>query len=210
MSFLDKHFCLVLNALYMPMGSLTIKKALISLNSSDNGIDKAALYLNVEYDNNEDGSVNFMSPNLIQPVEWDEFCQLPLREFDLPVHSCKMTVRAPIIILSKSKKIVTKKLRPSIQTLYDLYGGKCVWTNEVISKNQASKEHLKPRSHGGDDSFSNVVLASKKLNHERGNLSLKDWKYKMQYQPKEPLPKPWASTVKNAPRLEWEYFLFNK
>lgn len=156
------------------MGSLTIKKALISLNSSDNGIDKAALYLNVEYDNNEDGSVNFLSPNLIQPIEWDEFIQLPLRDFDIPIHSTKMTMRAPLILISKSKKIVTKKLRANIQTLYELYGGRCVWTGKVLSKNAATREHLIPKSHKGDDSFKNVVLADRKINSERGNTPLKD------------------------------------
>lgn len=194
----------------MPMGTLSLKKACITLCSTDNGFDMAAQYLQVEYDYDKDGNVDFMSPNLVQPVSWEEFIQLPLREFDIPIHTSKMVIRAPVLIISRSKKIIFKKLRPSIQNLYDLYGGRCVWTNEVISKNQASKEHLKPRSHGGDDSFSNVVLASKKLNHERGNLPLDQWKYKMQYNPKEPLPQPFASTLKNIPRKEWEYFLFNR
>ena len=207
---LNRSLCLVLNALYMPMGTLSLKKACVTLNSSIDGFDMAAQYLQVEYDNKEDGSIDFMSPNLIQPINWDEFCQLPLRDFDIPISTPKMKIRAPILIISKSKKIIMKKLRPSIQTLYDIYGGRCIWTNQVISKNQASKEHLKCRSHGGDDSFSNVALASKKLNHERGNIPLKDWKYKMQYPLKEPLPMPYSTTIKNIPREEWRYFLFNK
>lgn len=194
----------------MPMGCLSLKKALITLFSSENGLDMAAQYLQIEYDNDENGNPDFMSPNLMQPINLEDFLKLPIRDFDIPVSTSKMVVRAPVIILSRSKKIVMKKLRPSIQTLYDIYGGRCIWTNEVISKNQASKEHLKPRSHGGDDSFSNVVLATKKLNHERGNTPIEKWKYKMKYQPKEPLPMPWASTLKSVPREEWKYFLFNR
>jgi hypothetical protein len=193
----------------MPMGCLSLKKALVTLFSTDNGIDMAAQYLQVEYDNDEDGNPDFMSPNLIQPIDLEDFLKLPLRDFDIPISSSKMTVRAPVIILSKSKKIIMKKLRPSLQNLYDLYGGRCVWTNRVLSKNSATKEHLKPRSHGGDDSFQNVVLADKTLNNERGN-SVEKWKYKMQYQPKEPIARPWASTIKSVPREEWKYFLFNK
>jgi len=207
---LNKSLCLVLNALYMPMGCLTLKKALITLCSSENGYDMAAQYLQVEYDNDKEGNIDFMSPNLIQPIDWDEFVRLPIRDFDIPIHSSKVTVRAPIIILSKSKKIVMKRLRPSLQNLYDLYGGKCVWTGQKLSKNRASKEHLTPASHGGKDTFENLALADRDINRERGNIPLKDWKYKMQYKTKEPLPMIYASTLKHVPREEWKYFLFNK
>lgn len=192
------------------MGCLSLKKALIALFSSENGLDMAAQYLRVEYDNDENGNPNFMSPNLIQPIDLNEFLNLPCRDFDIPVSTTQKNVRAPVLILSRSKKIVMKKLRPSIENLYHLYGGKCVWTGKVLSKNAASKEHLVPQSIKKDDSFKNVVLADKRLNSERGNTLLKDWKYKMQYQPKEPLPMPWAATIKHIPREEWKYFLFNK
>jgi HNH endonuclease len=210
MELLSKHYSLVLNALYMPMGSLTIKKALITLNSSEDGISNAALAFDLDYELDDKGNVDFLKPKVLRTVEWDEFITLPLRDFDIPIHSPRMTIRAPIVILSKSKKIVMKKIRPTIQNLYDLYGGKCVWSGKVLSKNSATREHLIPKSQKGDDSFKNVVLADRKINHERGNLPLEKWKYKMQYQPKEPLPRPWVSTIKNAPREEWRYFLFNK
>lgn len=207
---LKKHLTLVLNALYLPMGTLSVQKSLITLNSSLDGITNAALAFDLDYELDENGNLDFNKPKIMRTVEWDEFCQLPVRDWDIPIHSPHMTIRAPIVILSKSKKIVMKKIRVSIQNLYELYGGKCVWTGKVLSKNSSSKEHLKPVSMGGDNSWKNVVLADRKINGERGNLPIEKWKYKMQYQPKEPLPKHFASTIKSPARPEWTYFLFNK
>src|SRR5690349_16832743 len=119
MNNLDKSWCLVLNSLYMPMGCLSLKKALVTLFSTENGFDMAAQYLQVEYDNDENGNPNFMSPNLIQPINLEDFLALPIRTFDIPVQTAKMVVRAPVLILSRSRKIIMKKLRPSLQNLYD-------------------------------------------------------------------------------------------
>ena len=205
---LNKQFTLVLNALFMPMGTLTIKKSLVTLCSSENGMDMAAQPIQIEYELNEDGSPNFFKPTFLQPITWEEHVLLPLRDFDIPIRSPRMTIRAPLVIISKSKKIILKKLRPTIQNLYNLYGGRCVWTNKILSKNSASKEHLKCKSDGGDDSFSNVVLSDRKLNSERGNTPVEKWKYQMKYSPKNPRPIPFGITIKNIPREEWKYFLF--
>jgi hypothetical protein len=114
MSFLQKNLTLVLNALYQPIGYTSIQKALISLNSESGGQSTAAEAMEIDYELDENGFVDFMKPNILRPVPWEDWITLPIRDFDIPIHTPKIILRAPIVIMAKNfKKMVFRKIRPS-------------------------------------------------------------------------------------------------
>lgn len=204
---LNKEIVLVLNAIWQPIGYTSIKKAITSMCSTTDGENMAVQALDLEYDL-KDGTIDFASPIKMIPVGINEWISLPVRDFDIPIHTSKSVVRAPIVIIAKNfSKMVMKQLHPTKKNLYHMYGGKCIWTGEKMSFNEATLEHMTPKSHGGGESWKNLALAKKSVNNERGNVPVSEWKYKAQYKLVEPKLRPIAAEIKEAIRPEWKYFL---
>lgn len=210
MSVLDKHLTLVLNALYIPIGTTTIKKALVAMNSSSDGEHCAAEALDLAYDSTAQG-LDFMSPNTFNLVKWEDWIGLPIRDFDIPIHTPKIIIRAPIVIVAKNyTKIPVKEIKLSKKAVYSFYNGKCIWTGRTLTFSESSLEHMVPKSHNGKMDWNNIGLSDKKLNQERGATPLEKWKYKPKYKLKKPLPTPIPALLHTASRPEWQYFLIKK
>lgn len=210
-SIVNKEYTLVLNSMYMPIGVTPIKKALIAMNSAKLGESLVAAALNLEYKEMDNGEINFSSPSTYYPVSWEDWIQLPVRSFDIPIHTPKMIIRAPIVLVARNcDKIPMKRIPLSKRAVYNHYKGRCIWSGEKLSLNEASLEHMITRSAKGARSWKNIGLAHKKLNAERGNTPLEKWKYKAKYPLSEPLSRPVSTMITTAVRPEWEYFLIVK
>lgn len=210
---LNKHLVLVLNSVWQPIGYISIKKAIIAMFSTNDGQNMAAKALNLEYPLDENGFINFKEPLLdrVYPVGIPEWNDLPIRDFDIPIHTSKRIIRAPIVIIANNySKVPMKRLKPTKRNIYDFYKGKCIWTGRTLSLNEATLEHMNPRSNGGQNTWQNLGLSGKKENNERGNIPIKDWKYKQQYPLKEPKSIPISALITKPARPEWEYFLIKK
>lgn len=55
-----------------------------------------------------------------------------------------------------------------------LQGGRCFFCNDLVARSDASLEHLKPRSQGGENDDENCVACCKALNSLFGRMSLKE------------------------------------
>ncbi len=207
---LNRDYTLVLNSLYTPVGVTSIREALTAMNSTKNGENMAADALDLHYGLNDDGSVNY-NDVAYYPTNWDNWIELPVRDFDIPIRTVRLTLRAPIIIVAKNySKIPNKRIKLSKRSAYEHYGKKCVWSGRELSFNEASLEHMTPRSHNGEMTWDNIAIADRKLNAERGNIPIDQWKYKAKYQPNEPKIKPMSILIDTPNRPEWEYFLIVK
>lgn len=72
-------------------------------------------------------------------------------------------------------------------------------------------EHVVPRSKGGVNEWSNVVLADKKINNLRGNRTLQEAGLTLKIKPHEPVAKPFQETLRaNLKFTEWEFFVKKK
>lgn len=210
MDILKHNFCLVLNSSWNIIGYTTIQKAIKAL-FPKNDSDIPASALDLEYELDEKGFIDFTKPSKMVPVDADIWCDLPIRDFDIPIHTSKKTIRAPIVIISNScSKPVFKKLKPTRRNLWEFYNHKCIWTGKVISYNECTKEHMIPRSHSGKDTWANLAPASKHINHERQNIPLEKWKYKPAYKLIEPKSTPVSAFITKAVRPEWQVFLLSK
>ena len=203
---LNKNYVLVLSAaLWQPIGFISIRKAIKAMYSDDADAVQA---LDLTYPLDEKGNVDFSQMPDAVPTGIDKWVTLPLRDYDIPICTAKSVIRAPIVVITHNcKKMIYRQLKATRKNVWEFYGRKDIWTGKEISYSECTKEHMVARSHGGKDDWSNIAPASKKLNHERGNIPLDKWKYKPQYQLKEPRKTAVSAFIKTAVRPEWEAFL---
>lgn len=206
---INKQIVLVLsNVLWQPIGYISVKKALKAMFSTG---EDAAQALDLDFATDSKGNIDFNTPIKYNAVSIDEWVKLPIRDFDLSVQCAKTAIRAPIVIITHNlKKMPMKQLKPTRRNIWEWYNRKCIWTNKELSFAECTKEHIKPKCKGRDDSWENVAPASKRLNNERGSTPLELWKYKMQYKLKEPPKMPISTFIKHAVRPEWQSFLIVK
>lgn len=208
---LNKNLVLVLNSGWQAIGVTSIKKALVAMFSTSDGENMAAQALDLEYSLNKEGFVDFSAPEKTVETKIEDWLSLPIRDFDIPVHTAKRIVRAPIILITKNfSKMPYRSLRATKRNVYNHYGGRCIWTGKILSFNEMTLEHMIPKSHGGNESWQNLAPAQKDINNKRGNTPLKDFHLKPQFKLSEPKKTAVGALIVEAKRPEWEYFMMNK
>jgi 5-methylcytosine-specific restriction endonuclease McrA len=173
---------LKLNKLHLPVGFATPKKVFIALaNYLVDGrkeyiLDKRGkpirkmLAYDIDYKQNQDGTYDFTKPTVFRLVDWAEWITLPIRSFDLMVHTPNFDVRIPRVVMSLMYEDMPEtKHNTSLNSIYELYEGICQYSKKKISKSEASRDHVVPRSKGGTNDISNIVLSSKEINSRKGD-----------------------------------------
>lgn len=199
----EKLLTLTLNANWQPVGQKLVKDALCDLFGGDS-YDA----LDIEYDIDENGDYDFNSPLYMNPVKWDDWVKLPVRDFDFTVSSTKMTIRVPTILIAKNyAKMPIKKPRLSKNGIYKRDNGVCQYTGRRVDRRNGNIDHVVPRSRGGRDTWDNMVFCSKNINDKKQNKLPKEAGLKLIRDPKEPLPKPASAFIRNAKHPDWSHFI---
>ncbi len=206
-SILDKLIVLSLNRAWQPIGHRTVKQALVALNGGSEG-EAPAVGLDIGYPQNADGSWNFDEPLYLNPVPWEEWIKLPVRDFDFTVHTARLTIRVPTVILSTQydrMPICTPRL--SRDAIFSRDGGICQYTGEFVGRGGGNLDHVIPRDRGGRDSFDNLVWAKKEINSLKANRLPHEAGLRLLRRPKAPAPLPVAATIREARHPDWRHFL---
>ena len=209
-----------LNKRHTPIGFYTPKKTFVSfanwlvdnrqeyiLDNKGNKIRKMLGY-DIEYQQNSDGSYDFDKLINMRLVDWEEWITLPVRPYDLVVHTPKLTVRIPRVAMSMvSEHTPTAKYNTSLDTVYNLYDGICQYSKRKLKKSEASRDHVIPRHKGGLNTFSNIVLCDKSINSIKGDR----YNYECglpEVKPIVPKELPLKDTLVNTRNIpEWNWFL---
>jgi 5-methylcytosine-specific restriction endonuclease McrA len=189
----------------MPVGMATVAKAISDLCA---GLTCKAL--DVEYELDSDGNSDFEHIKYMNPVDWEEWITLPVRSWDLYLRSAKMKIRVPTVTIAKKfDKMPIKRFKgnPSKEAIYLRDGKKCQYTGKQLMYHEATLDHVVPKSRGGRDVWTNLVLSSKDINFKKGNSLNSEVGLKLLKQPTVPLPMPIASLIRDAKRPEWTPFL---
>lgn len=208
MNIVDKHTVLKLNSNWQVVGTSTIADAIIDMVAgiSGRGVD-------IHYVINPDGTPDLTQAEYMNPVSWEDWIQLPVMPWHDAIHSPKLTIRAPTVMVALNcDKMPKKKFRntPSREGVWIRDGGICQYTGKKLSKNDASVDHIQPRSRGGRDVWTNVVITSKELNREKGNNLNKEVGLHLLKQPVRPSDIPLCLTIREARHPDWEHFLVVK
>lgn len=165
--------------------------------------------IHIEYFQNPDGTFNFEDPIVMEPVDWDTWLTLKPRPFDFVIHTPKLTIRVPTVIICVDyAKTPMARKRLTNQAVLERDGWKCQYTNVPLTRKTATCDHILPRSLGGKTTWTNLVAAHKDINLKKGNRLNHEVGLKLLKQPKEPPLTPVCANIKEIASKDWEFFIF--
>ena len=206
-SITNKLLTLSLNSAWQPIGHKIVKDAICDLCSTDSNGKYTYYGLDVRYEKHG-GEWDFSAPIDMSPCNWNDWINLPIRDFDFTISSPSMTVRVPTIIIAKNYSSMPIK-RPKLtkHNIYHRDRGVCQYTGKKLSRNQGNVDHIIPISRGGKDAWTNMVFCDRKLNEQKGCMTPDEAGLNLIREPKMPNSKPMSSTITNARHPDWKHFL---
>lgn len=197
---------LQLNGNWMPIAQKTVAEAVIAMTSQ--GESPAALALDIAYDKDENGEYDFSSPTYMNPVGWNEWMTLPVREYDLAIRTVNTEIRVPtVLIATKFRKMPVKKPRATKFNVFERDRGICAYTGKKVSRGQGNIDHIIPRSRGGKNTWENMVWCDKDINSKKGDKLPHEVGLKLLTKPIAPAEIPVSMTFREAKRPEWIPFI---
>ena len=206
----NKLICLNLNANWQPVGFKTVKDAIVDLCGSESYGKPSTMALDIEYELDENGQPIFDEAKSMNPVSWEEWMMLPIRPWDLAINSPTRSIRVPTVIIATNfnkMPIKTFKGKPSKDGIWNRDQGICQYTGKKLTKDQSTIDHVIPRSKGGLDTWTNMVVCDKSLNSKKGNKLNSELGLKLRKEPIEPSPTPVSALIREAKHHTWKHFL---
>jgi len=151
------------------------------------------LALDIDYELDQNGDPIMSEAKSMNPVSWAEWMLLPIRSWDLTISSVNRIYRVPTVIIATNySKMPVKyfKGKPSKDAIYNRDNGICQYSGKKVDRHSATVDHIVPRSKGGADSWTNLVLCSKDINVA-------------------PQPIPVYALIKEAKHEDWKHFLMS-
>lgn len=201
----NKLIVLKLNKNWMVVGHSIVAKALVDLCAGE-----ACMAIDIDYARDDDGNPNFNFPTMMRPVGWEEWITLPIRSWDLEIHSPSMTIRVPTVIIAKNYAKVplhTFRGKPNKRAIWKRDRGIDQYTGKHLEETEATLDHVVPKSRGGRSNWENLVLTDKKLNWKKGNKLNEEAGLKLIRTPKAPDPVLASELIKEAKHVDWKHFL---
>ena len=170
----------------------------------------AATAIDMEFSISSDGSVDWNNPTNTNPVSWEIWKTLPIREYDLAIHTANMTIRAPRVIIQPNfAKMPLIQPRPTKESIRKRDGGMCQYTGKILSWREGNVDHVIPRSQGGRNTFENMVWCHKEINNKKGDKTPEQAGLKLIRKPHVPKSMPVSATINIAHHPSWIHFLDN-
>lgn len=173
-------------------------------------IEGVVVALDIGYAMNPDGTPDFSKQEYVNPLNWEAWCKLEVRPWDLSIHSTHMHIRVPTVVIAQNYDKIPKKQfkgKPTKEGLYIRDGGIDGYTGEEIEMHEATIEHVLPLSRGGTDTYDNTVLTSKELNNRKGNKLNSEAGLTLKVTPHQPKPINVSLTIKKARHHDWQPYL---
>ena len=199
---------LCLNGVWQALGTKTVKEALIAMLGGEKGNSPAAMAIDMVFPIDADGNVDWNNPEYTQPVGWEEWRKLPVRDYDLAIHTSNMEIRAPRVIIQPNySKMPIVQPRPTKEAIRKRDGGICQYTGEVLTWKEGNIDHVTPRSQGGRNTFENMVWCHKHINSKKADKTPKQAGLTLIRKPFAPKSLPISSTINVAHHPSWVHFL---
>jgi 5-methylcytosine-specific restriction endonuclease McrA len=203
---LDKPIVLALNSAWQVIGHRTVRQAIVALTGGDRD-NPPAVGLDIAYPRVNE-RWNFDRPVALNPVKWDDWIKLPVREFDFSISSATLKIRVPtVIVATQFSKMPMKQPRLCRASIYDRDGGRCQYTGDFVGHEGGNLDHVVPRSRGGKDTFENLVWAKKRVNTEKANRLPSEAGFRLIRQPKAPKKIPASSALREIRHPDWGHFI---
>ena len=205
-SILDKPIVLALNAAWQIIGHRTVREAIVALTGGDRG-SPPALGLDIGYPALAEGGWNFDRPLTLQPLKWEDWINLPIRDFDFTLSTARQQIRVPTVIVAANyNRMPMTEPRVSREAIYHRDGGVCQYTGEFIGRD-GNLDHVVPRAKGGRNSFENLVWSKPAINAQKAARLPHEAGLKLIRNPTAPKKVPISSTIREARHPDWHHFI---
>lgn len=190
MQILDQNRVLVLNSAWVVIGTKSVADSLTD-------VAKGAYF-----------ALDIQDERMI-PLDWAQWIGVSVRDGDDVIHTTKLAVRIPRVIVAKGyRKVPVKKLKCNMRNLRRVHNDTCAISGRKLKPSEMSREHVKPVSLGGKNGWENEVLAHKDINSRRGNLPYDKVWLKAPVIPPAPRERPASETIENKFGFpEWSLLL---
>jgi 5-methylcytosine-specific restriction endonuclease McrA len=143
------------------------------------------------------------------PTPWERWLELPVRGHDQAIGTPRGRIRIPtVLVLSRFCGIPMIRPKLNSRGIWHRDGGRCQYTGRSLRPNEASIDHINPRSRGGTNSWENCVLADRKINTRKANRTPQEAGMRLLKEPRSPRPVPVTLTLRNLHDIsDWDLFL---
>lgn len=214
MSVINKTIVLKLNKNWQAVGQSTVAKAIVDLAGG-----KSAEALDFDYEKDENGNyildehgspVN--DPISARPVDWAEWITLPVRPWEMEdaIHygsEGKNVMRAPTVLIAKNYYKMPRKSfkgKPSKDAIFLRDQGVDQYTGKKLKREEATIDHILPKSRGGGDDWENLALTSKDINSRKGNKLNHEIGLKLIRAPKAPKSMTAMEMIRDVKHPTWK------
>lgn len=203
---LDKPIVLALNSAWQVIGHRTVRQAIVALTGGDRE-NPPAVGLDIVYPRVDEGW-DFDRPVYLNPVRWDTWITLPVRDFDFSISSATLRIRVPtVIIATQFSKMPMKQPRLCSASIYERDGGRCQYTGEFVGRDGGNLDHVVPRSRGGRNTFENLVWAKKHLNSVKADRLPAEAGLRLIRPPAAPKRIPASAALREVRHPDWSHFI---
>lgn len=210
----NSNIVLCLNSAWLPIGQKTVKDAFIAMSGGLSGTPPAVA-LDICYKEIGDGEYDFDTVISITPTKWEDWVKLPIRPFDLSIQTSKMRIRVPTVITTSYAKVPKRVRRLTNQAILERDGLVCQYSGKKLKRPEANIDHIVSKDEwkrrnlsGSPDTWTNMVTCDKKINHAKGNKSLKEVGLTLIKKPVAPPMEP-CFLIKEVKIRDWNLFLVN-
>lgn len=214
---INKYIVLKLNRIWQPVGFCSVKSAIGDLAG---GISAFGLDFEYTKDENgnyildEDGSPVQIAEGYPIPVDWEAWITLPVRSWEqddaVSYANGNKFMRAPTVLIAKNFSMMPKKTfrgKPSKEAIWIRDGGIDQYSGKKLRRENATVDHVRPRSKGGRDTWENLVITDKDTNSQKGNQSNDEAGLQLIRTPQAPRPMPLSSLIREVKHPTWKKFL---
>lgn len=192
MSILSKQIVVRLNSAWQAYEVTTVEKAITFL-CSENGGQKPGFAIDFETTTDSHGNITL---TYAQPIPWDEWVKLPVREQDLaigigpdPRTGEPRAIRVPLVVIcAHYGDLPKRRVRWSPDAVRRRDKDTCQITKRKLAPGEGNTGHIIARSKGGPDSFTNTIYMDKRLNTKQGTRTPEEMGWTIE-PPREPVAK---------------------
>jgi hypothetical protein len=187
---IDKHSVLILNKHWIPINTTTPKHC-FSLVYSDNA--KAVL----------------VQEDTILPLDWYQWINIEPRKDDKTVKIVNGCVKIPnVIVLNHYDKIPRQVVKFTQRNIWERDNATCQYTGKKLTRLTGNIDHVIPKSQGGKTCWENCVLAHKKINAIKADITPEQAGLKLLKKPLSPKIMPVSFYIRNSEYIkDWDIFL---
>ncbi len=166
---------LVLNRNWQPVGIATVSRTLVKLFN---------------------GTARVVDPNDYQIYSWSDWAGLQPGEDEPFIQTPSLRLRVPeVITLTKYDKVPSRSVAFSRRNLFKRDKFTCQYCQKRPGSEELTIDHVTPRSHGGETTWGNCVVACVDCNSRKANRTPQQAHMPLKREPTQPKWKPIYASI---------------